>query len=134
MIKNFPTTIWLCAGALVTMATTTLAETSSNAPPIRITSKIIQEASAATSHPVSPVGSILSIDNPPQHDLFRDSPKNLENIPNSCSHNSSSLCFDYRTGRAVYKPMRKLLPSIPGMTPQNLSIRRDKIVAQYTFK
>lgn len=60
--------------------------------------------------------------------------QNIEHIPNACSQHSGSLCFDYRAGRAVYKPMRSLLPPIPGMTPHNFSIRRDKVVVQYTFK
>ena len=55
-------------------------------------------------------------------------------MPNGCAHNSAALCYDYRTGRAVYKPTRKLLPGIPGLTPHNLAIHRDRIVAQYTFK
>jgi hypothetical protein len=51
-----------------------------------------------------------------------------------CPPDSGSLCYDYRSGRVVYKPMRLLLPAIPGMTPENLAVHRDKIVAQYTFK
>ena len=66
--------------------------------------------------------------------VFQGPLKNLERIPNGCARDSGSLCYDYRSGHAVYKPMRKLLPEIPGMTPHNLSIHHDKIVAQYTFK
>lgn len=51
-----------------------------------------------------------------------------------CPPDSGSLCYDYRSARVVYKPMRLLLPAIPGMTPENLAVHRDKIVAQYTFK
>lgn len=51
-----------------------------------------------------------------------------------CPPDSGSLCNDYREGRVVYKPMRLLLPAILGMTPANLAVHRDKIVAQYTFK
>lgn len=102
-------------------------------PPVRITPEIIHDATMAT-QAAPRDGSVLTADTPPQHDIFRDSPKNLERIPNGCAHNNGSLCYDYRSGSAVYKPMRKLLPDIPGMTPHNLSIRRDKVVAQYTFK
>ena len=65
---------------------------------------------------------------------YHDTPKNVRQLPNGCDQNGGSLCYDYRTGRALYKPMRKLLPDVPGLTPHNLSIHRDKIVAQYTFK
>lgn len=54
--------------------------------------------------------------------------------PNACGYDTSSLCYDYRTGSAVYKPMAALLPTIPGLTPQNLSIRHSTIVVSYTFK
>ncbi len=54
--------------------------------------------------------------------------------PSHCARNSQSLCFDYRAGHVVYKPMRTLLPAIPGMTPHNLSFRRNRIVAEYSFK
>ncbi len=54
--------------------------------------------------------------------------------PNACGHGTSSLCYDYRTGSAIYKPMAGLLPAIPGLTPRNLTIRRNAIVASYTFK
>ena len=71
---------------------------------------------------------------PTTPNVFQGAPKNLEHIPNGCARDSGSLCYDYRSGHAVFKPMRKLLPEIPGMTPHNLSIHHDKIVAQYTFK
>jgi hypothetical protein len=30
--------------------------------------------------------------------------------------------------------MRRFLPDIPGMTPHNLALSRNKITASYTFK
>ncbi|MEP7155914.1 MAG: hypothetical protein ABI905_09075 [Betaproteobacteria bacterium] len=128
----------ICAIALLSGAVACHAEAPPrSAPLVRSTPEIIHEASASTQlTPAREGGSVLSRDNgtPPQHDIFRDSPKNLENVPNGCSHNNASLCYDYRTGSAMYKPMRRYLPDLPGMTPHNLSIRRNKIVAQYTFK
>ena len=67
-------------------------------------------------------------------DMFKNNPQHLDDAPGGCARSRAALCYDYRTGSAVYKPMRNLLPEIPGLTPQNLSIRRDKIVARYTFK
>lgn len=57
-----------------------------------------------------------------------------KSAPNACGNGASSLCYDYRTGSAIYKPMAGLLPTIPGLTPRNLAIRRNGIVASYTFK
>ena len=120
------------AAAMLAVATAAMAE----APPrngalVKITPEMIQQAAEAP-QPAKDSPYLLRKEVPP-NDIFRDMPRSLEHIPNSCSQKSGSLCFDYRTGHAVYKPMRKLLPEIPGMTPHNLSIRRDKIVAQYSF-
>jgi len=130
-----------CAYAvlLISAASASFADTPAHnatpVPPVRITAEIIHEATIAPAAPARDGSSpVLTRELPPPHDMFRDSPRNLENIPNGCSHNNASLCFDYRTGSAMYKPMRGYLPGIPGMTPHNLSIHRNKIVAQYTFK
>ena len=100
--------------------------------PVAITLEIIPQASATVLPPrFAPYRRERDV---VPANIFREAPKSLEQIPNACSKASGSLCYDYRTGHAVYKPMRTLLPPISGMTPQNLSLRRDKIVAQYTFK
>lgn len=124
-----------CLSVLMAFVTAAMAE----APPrkalsVRITPELIQQSAAASV-------TLPSTDQPPtlskqfqQHELFRHAPQNVDHLPNACAKKGGSLCFDYRTGRTVYKPMRKLLPEIPGMTPHNLSIRRDKLVAHYTFK
>ena len=124
---------WLFAAVLTTWATTSQAEALvGTAALVRITPKLIEQVSA----PVPPAKDspyrLHRVD--PPNDMFRDTPRNLEHIPNGCAKNGGSLCYDYRTGHAVYRPMRKLLPEIPGMTPQNISIRHHRIVAQYTFK
>lgn len=100
--------------------------------PVKFAPELIQQAPKATPPPKA-LPTLPRMEYQTQ-DIFRVAPKSVEHIPNGCTHNSASLCFDYRTGRALYKPMRRLLPGIPGMTPHNLSIHRDKIVAQYTFK
>ena len=107
---------------------------------VTITLAIIRQATQVSSSQISQPPSLQS--GPaanfanlfPSHDIFRDTPKNLDGIPNGCARHSASLCYDYRSGRAIYKPTRRLLPAIPGMTPHNLAVHRDKVVAQYTFK
>ncbi len=54
-------------------------------------------------------------------------------IPGSCSASGNSLCYDYRTGRAVYRPARNLMPEISGMKRESLSIKRDKVTFHYSF-
>jgi hypothetical protein len=56
-----------------------------------------------------------------------------EQISGACSSSSASLCYDYRTGRAVYRPARKLMPEISGMRRESLTVKRDKVVLHYSF-
>lgn len=62
----------------------------------------------------------------PRHD------HRLEQSRSSCS-GQSSLCYDQETGRIVYKPARNFMPDIPGLTRDNISVKRDRIVFRYTF-
>ena len=57
-----------------------------------------------------------------------------EHIPGSCSASSNTLCYDYKSGRAVYKPARQLMPEISGMRRESLTLKRDKITFNYSFK
>ncbi len=121
------------AAAMMAVATAGMAELPMReAAPMLITQEAIHRASRAM--PLAKnLPSALRMEHQ-QPDLIRAAPGNHAQLPHGCSRKSTSLCYDYRTGHAVYKPMRSLLPVIPGMAPHNLSIRRDKIVAQYTFK
>lgn len=56
-------------------------------------------------------------------------------LPNGCgASGSNAICYDYRSGLAVFKPVRNLLPTIPGLMAQNLAIHRHTLVASYNFK
>ncbi len=50
----------------------------------------------------------------------------------SCA-GTSALCYDPAGNHIVYKPVRSLMPGIPGCTPENISVRRDRIVLRYSF-
>jgi hypothetical protein len=46
----------------------------------------------------------------------------------------STWCYDATDGgRIVYKPARRLMPHINGLTPENISVKRDRIVFRYSF-
>lgn len=61
-------------------------------------------------------------------------PLDLEPIPGSCSSASQTLCYDYKSGRTVFKPMREMLPRIGGLQREDITIHRDKITVHYSFK
>ncbi len=50
----------------------------------------------------------------------------------SCA-GESALCYDPDSGRVVYKPARGLMPEIPGLRRENISVKRDRVVLRYTF-
>ena len=43
------------------------------------------------------------------------------------------LCYDAESGHIVFKPVRQFMPGLPGMTPENISVKRDRIVFRYSF-
>ena len=44
-----------------------------------------------------------------------------------------SLCYDPNSRRIIYKPARALMPEIPGLRRENISLRRDRITFKYSF-
>ena len=44
-----------------------------------------------------------------------------------------SLCYDSVSGRVVYKPARQFMPDLPGLRPENISIKRNQLVFRYSF-
>ena len=53
---------------------------------------------------------------------------------NACAHSGAALCYDYRTGRAVFKPARALLPKINGLRGESITLKRQGLYANYSFK
>jgi hypothetical protein len=43
------------------------------------------------------------------------------------------LCYDANSGHIVFKPIRQFMPGLPGMTPEDISVKRDRIVFRYSF-
>jgi hypothetical protein len=57
-----------------------------------------------------------------------------ETIPGACSTSGGALCYDYMTGRAVLTQARELMPEISGMRRESLTLKRDKVTFNYSFK
>jgi hypothetical protein len=56
-----------------------------------------------------------------------------EGSRSSCN-NERALCYDSASGRVVYRPARQLMPDLPGMRPENISLKRNQIVFRYSFQ
>jgi hypothetical protein len=74
---------------------------------------------------VSPLGG-------PDLDLVPRRPERQEASPSSCN-GERSLCYDPTSGHVVYKPARQFMPELPGLQPENISVKRDRIVFRYSF-
>ena len=54
--------------------------------------------------------------------------------PNSACGPESTLCYDMSDGgRIVFRPARNLMPDVPGLTRENISVKRDRIIFRYSF-
>ncbi len=68
----------------------------------------------------------------PDLDLLPRNDPRHESSRSSCS-GERSLCYDPGSGRIVYKPARVLMPDLPGLQRENISIRRDRVTFRYSF-
>ena len=74
---------------------------------------------------VSPLGG-------PDLDLVPRRTEAQESSRSSCN-GQSSVCYDPGSGHIVYKPARQFMPELPGLQPENISVKRDRIVLRYSF-
>jgi len=63
---------------------------------------------------------------------FMPHPESRRGSPSSCD-GQASLCYDPTNGHIVYKPARELMPDLPGLQRENISVKRDRIVFRYSF-
>jgi len=63
---------------------------------------------------------------------FLPHPESRRGSPSSCD-GARTLCYDPTNGHIVYKPARQLMPDIPGLQRENISVRRDRIIFRYSF-
>jgi len=51
----------------------------------------------------------------------------------SSCESGRDLCYDKQSGRIVYRPARQFMPDLPGLQPESISVKRDRIVFKYSF-
>jgi hypothetical protein len=90
---------------------------------------ILTSSATVTTHQYAPFVSPLG---GPDLDLVPRRPARQESSRSSCN-GESSLCYDPGSGHIVYKPARQLMPELPGLQPENISVKRDRIVLRYSF-
>ncbi len=68
----------------------------------------------------------------PDLDLVPRRDERQDQSRSSCN-SDRALCYDAGSGRIVYKPARLVMPDIPGLTRENISVKRDRIILRYSF-
>jgi len=94
--------------------------------PLQLTSK--SAISVAPSHSSAPFVSPRAepeVDFVPRQERVRRSPSSCER--------QVTLCYDENAGHLVFKPARALMPGLPGMQAENISVKKDRIVFRYSF-
>ena len=97
--------------------------------PLQLKPKAAFAAAVAPSHSSAP---FVIPSSEPDLDLLPRRDERLERSRSSCS-GENSLCYDPHSGRIVYKPARSFMPDLPGLTRENISVKRDRIVLRYSF-
>lgn len=87
-------------------------------------------ASTTTPHTYAPF--VMPMAGELELDLSPRGEQRHEASRSSCG-GERSLCYDPGSGRIVYKPARNLMPDIPGLQRENISVKRDRIVLHYSF-
>ena len=113
--------------ALALSANPSVEAAEGKSPPLQLRPKA---AMATTlSHKYAP---FVTPSSEPELELMPRRDPRGESSRSSCS-GERSLCYDASSGRIVYKPARQLMPEIPGLQRENISIKRDRIVLRYSF-
>jgi hypothetical protein len=52
--------------------------------------------------------------------------------PGTCKADSL-VCYDYRKGQSVVPMTKSLMPEVPGLTREGVTLKRDKLSFHYSF-
>jgi hypothetical protein len=120
----------IAAAPRATAAAAPSVEATSAAPPaalqLRPKSAMPTPAKAHTFAPfVAPLAE-------PELDLLPRIDPRANESRSSCER-ATTLCYDPNSRRIVYKPARALMPDLPGMQAENISVKRDRITFKYSF-
>jgi len=117
---------WI-AVALAAMAIAPGAFANDNFPlQLRSKSAISNVAPHSDAPFVSPIGE------PAREPSFAPSETRMQHSRSACD-SDRDFCYDADNGHIVYKPARKFMPDLPGLHPENISIKRDRVVFKYSF-
>ena len=85
----------------------------------------------------TPAGALTGLSTAPSSDVLADAlryqaPTRVASTSN-CDASKSDFCYDASDQHIVYRPARALMPTIHGLTPESISVRRNGIRFKYSF-
>ena len=51
-----------------------------------------------------------------------------------CETTAMDFCYDLAEGRVVYRAARGYMPTLAGLSPEGVAVRRSRIVFRYSFR
>lgn len=55
-------------------------------------------------------------------------------VKSSCDATGKELCYDAGEARIVYRGARQFMPSISGLAPEGVALKRNRVVLRYSFR
>jgi hypothetical protein len=65
--------------------------------------------------------------------LAPPSAASAKEAPHACKNDGAMVCYDYRRGRAVMPGTKSLMPAVPGLKSESITLKRDKLAFNYSF-
>jgi hypothetical protein len=65
--------------------------------------------------------------------LAQPSAASAKEAPHACKNDGAMVCYDYRRGRAVMPGTKSLMPTVPGLRRESITLKRDKLAFNYSF-
>ena len=102
---------------------------------VRAALELAPKAALAAASSIAPPHTAAPFSSPsPQLSEVDFSPvPEVRHMSNSSCGMDREICYDMESGRIVFKPARALMPQIRGLTADNISVKRDRIIFRYTF-
>lgn len=117
----------IAAVSLAMLAATHAAANEANALELKPKAALAAASSPVPTHTAAPF-----TQSGPQEVDFTPAPE-ARHMANSSCGLDRPVCYDMNSGHIVFKPARALMPEIPGLTRENISVKRDRIIFRYTF-
>ena len=120
----------IVAASLLTLAGTHAAANEMKSLELKPKAALAAASSIPPAHTAAPFSSPAPA--PQQEVDFTPQPE-ARHMSNSSCGMDREVCYDMESGRIVFKPARALMPEIRGLTRDNISVKRDRIIFRYTF-